>query len=87
MKDKKENKIIETTGIVNGKDELHLDTRLPFDENSKVKVIIMPYESIDTGEITEEEWLKFASQNPAFTDLANPDEDIYTLNDGEPFNG
>ena len=47
----------------------------------------MPYESIDTEKITEEEWLKFTSQNPAFIDLANPDENIYTLNDGEPFNG
>jgi len=39
----------------------------------------------DTSEPTEEEWLRFAMSGGAFDDLADPREDIYTLEDGEPF--
>lgn len=41
-------------------------------------------------EINEEEdeilWMKSISENPAFTFLNDPAEDIYSLKDGEPFN-
>jgi hypothetical protein len=33
----------------------------------------------------EVEWLKAASQNPAFNFLNDPEEAIYSLADGEPF--
>jgi hypothetical protein len=36
-------------------------------------------------ELTEEEWLQAGAQNPAFDFLADPEEDIYTLEDGKPF--
>ena len=33
----------------------------------------------------EEEWLQAAARNSAFDFLADPEEDIYTLDDGIPF--
>ena len=33
----------------------------------------------------EKEWLRLASNNPVFGFLNNPEEDIYTMNDGNPF--
>ncbi|MGA9382421.1 MAG: tetratricopeptide repeat protein [Phormidium sp.] len=40
----------------------------------------------DTEEIDEEEWLNAAANNPVFDFLKDPEEDIYTLADGKPFN-
>ena len=34
---------------------------------------------------SEEDWLRFAASSDAFAFLADPAEDIYTLEDGEPF--
>lgn len=34
---------------------------------------------------TEEAWLRAAASSDAFAFLADPAEDIYTLDDGEPF--
>jgi hypothetical protein len=36
-------------------------------------------------EINESEWLYAAATNPAFEFLKEPEEDIYTLADGRPF--
>ena len=36
-------------------------------------------------EISESEWLYAAVTNPAFEFLKEPEEDIYTLEDGRPF--
>jgi len=33
----------------------------------------------------EEEWLRAAARNPVFKDLEAPEEDLYSLEDGEPF--
>ena len=76
----KKKKIIETTGIVNNGKIIYLDIPLPFSNNSKVKVTVTDFDS-------EEEWLTSATKNPAFKDIFNNDEDIYTLDDGKPFNG
>jgi hypothetical protein len=37
------------------------------------------------AELEEYEWLKAVVRNPAFDFLKEPEEDIYTLADGEPF--
>ena len=42
-------------------------------------------DAYDMSEPTEEEWLRFAMSSGAFDDLADPREDIYTPEDGEPF--
>jgi hypothetical protein len=47
-----------------------------------VRVIVL-YET--DNESDEREWLRAAARNPAFASLADPEEDIYSLDDGEPF--
>jgi len=42
---------------------------------------LLPEES----DINETEWLQAAAANPAFDFLKDPEEDVYTLSDGEPF--
>ncbi len=76
----KKKKTIETTGIVNNGKIIYLDIPLPFSDNSKVKVTVTDFDK-------EEEWLKSATKNPVLKDIFNTDEDIYTLEDGKPFNG
>lgn len=73
---------IETTGIVDEEGHLHLDEPLPSSGPRAVRVILLldPEEDID-----EQEWLHAASRNPAFDFLQAPEEDIYTDEDGEPF--
>jgi hypothetical protein len=42
-------------------------------------------ETDEATEPSEPEWLRAATANPAFKDLADPAEDTYTLEDGKPF--
>jgi hypothetical protein len=37
------------------------------------------------AEIDEDEWLRAAARNPVFCDLEAPEEDVYSLDDGDPF--
>ena len=76
----KKKKTIETTGIVNNGKIIYLDIPLPFSNNSKVKVTVTDFDS-------EEDWLESATKNPALKGIFSNDEDIYTLEDGKPFNG
>ena len=73
-------KAIEIAGTIDSKRELHLDTPLPVDGPSRVRVIILIPE-----EDGEQEWLQLAARNPAFDFLKEPGEDIYTPADGKPF--
>lgn len=73
---------IEMTGTVDEHSQLKLDGSLPFSGPKRVRVIVLsPVED----EIDEISWLHAASRNPAFSFLADPEEDIYSLTDGEPF--
>lgn len=74
---------IETTGTVDADHRLLLDEALPISGPKKVRVIILFPEEID---IDESQWLKAASRNPSFDFLKDPEEDIYSMNDGKPFN-
>ncbi|MBD2772923.1 hypothetical protein [Iningainema tapete] len=74
-------KAIEVTGTVNEKGELHLEQPLFVAKSSRVRVILLFPE---TEEIDEQEWLKAAATNPVFAFLHDPEEDIYTLEDGKP---
>ena len=77
---------IEMTGTVDEHNKLRLDGVLPFSEPKRVKVIILsPIDIDEVTEIDEASWLQAASHNPAFAFLADPEEDIYSLNDGVPF--
>lgn len=72
---------IETTGRVEHH-RLKLDAALPVPGPMRVRVIVL-YPLTEGSD--EREWLRAAAQNPAFEDLAAPEEDIYSLEDGEPF--
>lgn len=48
-------------------------------KNAKIVVLIKD------DEITENEWLSFAMRGGAFDFLKDPSEDIYTMEDGEPY--
>lgn len=43
-------------------------------------------EGEEPGEIPERSWLAAAANNPAFAFLDDPREDVYTPEDGRPFN-
>lgn len=75
---------IEMTATVDDERQLQLDGLLPFSGPQRVRVIVL-YSSENGGFQDEMEWLKAAANNPAFADLADIEEDIYTDVDGEPF--
>ena len=73
---------IEMTGIVDEHSQLKLDGYLPFSGPKRVRVIVLS--AID-DEIDEISWLYGASENSAFAFLADSEEDIYSIADGQPF--
>lgn len=77
-------KAIETTGRIDNKGFLNIDHPIQA-RSKKVRVIILlPDEESPEDDKT---WLAALSNNPAFDFLNEPEEDVYTLNDGKPFNG
>ena len=74
--------VVELIGTIDEKGQLHLDEPISAVGQGRVRVILLPEEA----EIGENEWLKAAASNPAFDFLKDPAEDIYTLDDGQPFN-
>ena len=75
-------KALELTGSVDEHNRLHLDSALPVSGPMRVRLIVL-YPLND--EINEQEWLKAAAHNPALDFLKDPEEDIYSLTDGKPF--
>lgn len=73
---------IEVTGTIDEHQRLQLDATLPIHGPKRVRVIVL-YSTED--EWDEAEWLRAAAHNPAFDDLNNPIEDLYTLDDGQAF--
>jgi hypothetical protein len=73
---------IETTGTVDADHRLMLDEALPVSEPMRVRVIVLypVAEGMD-----EDEWLRATARNPVFRDLESPEEDVYSLDDGDPF--
>ena len=70
------------------KTDAHGDLMLNYPLNKKeqnVRVIILVD---DNSEVDNEEklWMNAISLNPAFDFLKEPEENIYSINDGEPFN-
>lgn len=74
---------IELQGTVNEKCQLELDSLIPIPGPKRVRVIVLY--SMD-GESEDDEWIHAAAENPAFEYLHDPEEDIYSLADGKPFN-
>jgi hypothetical protein len=73
---------IETMATVDDERHLALDVSLPVDVR-RVRVIIL---MTDDSEIQEREWLHAAATSPSFSFLNDAREDIYSVNDGKPFN-
>ena len=73
---------IEVTGTVDEHRRLELDENLPFSGPMRVRVIVL-YPIAE--EWDEKEWMQAAARNPVFDYLSEPEEDIYSLSDGEPF--
>jgi len=74
---------IEARGMIDAQRRLLLEGPLPITGPTRVRVIILLPDETD---IDEMEWLKAAASNPAFDFLKAPEEDIYSLEDGRPFN-
>ncbi|MCB0555179.1 MAG: hypothetical protein KDD02_16640 [Phaeodactylibacter sp.] len=73
-------KALEVTGKINEKGKLKLDKPLTY-LNKQVRVIILISEEED---LDDQNWLENISLNPAFDFLTGEDEDIYSIEDGEP---
>ena len=63
----------------------HLKIDIPLKkENQKVRLLILLNEDDESSNEDEQQWLYSISKNPSFDFLNEPEEDIYSLNDGEP---
>jgi hypothetical protein len=74
-------KAIEVVGTIEEGRRVQLDEPLPPGVSGRVRLIIL----IGEDEPSEREWLHAATQSGAFDFLNAPEEDRYTLQDGEPF--
>ena len=73
---------IETIGTIDAQHHLVLDETLPITGPTRVRVShLLPEDS----DISETEWLQAAAANLSLDFLKDPEEDVYTLSDGEPF--
>lgn len=72
---------VETTGYIDEKNHLQLDSILPIVGPKRVKILVL-FSTED--DLTEDEWLYAAARNPAFDFLADSREDIYSITDGKP---
>ncbi|MGB3294596.1 MAG: hypothetical protein WBB01_16560 [Phormidesmis sp.] len=73
---------IEATGTVNSEGHLQLDQPLSNAKAQRVRIIVLLAEPDD--DIEAQAWRKAAATNPSFAFLQDPEEDIYTLNNGQP---
>ena len=78
-------KAIEIKSKTDKSGHLKIDYKLN-KSNSDVRVLILINDDI-TEHDEENLWLNSISTNPAFDFLRDSSEDIYSLKDGEPFNG
>ena len=80
-------KAIEVNATIGSPYELHLSSPLVGVSSKEVKLIVL-FDDNAGEEINEQEWAKQAvNNNAAFDFLKAPEEDIYTLSDGKPYDG
>jgi hypothetical protein len=77
-------KAIEINSKTDNKGLLKIDYQLDR-ADSDVRVLILVDDYSDEDE--EKLWMNAIATNPAFDFLKDKSEDIYSINDGEPFNG
>lgn len=73
-------KAIELKSKTNQAGHLKIDLDLNI-KNSAVRVLILMDENEE-----EQNWATYALKNEAFDFLKEPEEDIYSIKDGKPFN-
>ncbi len=71
---------IEATGTLNTQGQLQLDRPRPQEKPSRVRIIML----ISDDDMDVGEWENAIATNPSFAFLSDPEEDIYTLADGNP---
>lgn len=74
-------KAIEAVGTVEQERRVLLDEPLPPGVTGRVRVLIMAAEN----ELSERDWMRAATQGGGLDFLSASEEDIYTLEDGKPF--
>jgi hypothetical protein len=74
---------IETIGTLDTQGHIKLDSPQPQAKTSRVRIIMLLEEDDDLG---PGEWESAIATNPSFAFLNDPEEDIYTLEDGKPVN-
>lgn len=75
-------KAIEINSKTDKKGHLKIDYQLN-KSNSNVRVLILLDDNSDNDD--EKLWMDSITTNPAFDFLKDKSEDIYSINDGEPF--
>ena len=74
-------KAIEVVGTIEEGGRVRLDEPVPAAVGERVRLIVL----VGEDDPSEEEWLRGASRGRAFDFLNAPEEDLYTLRDGKPF--
>ena len=73
---------IACAGTISANGELLLDEPLPQNQPGRVQIVILFPESPELADLTPAQWNKTVATNPSFAFLHDPEEDIYTLEDG-----
>ncbi len=74
-------KAIEALGTIERERRVLLDKPLPQGIAGRVRVLIL----VDEDELDEGDWMRAAAQGGSFDFLKAPEEDLYSLADGKPF--
>jgi hypothetical protein len=73
---------IECAGTITSQGELQLDELLPLNQPSRVRIIVLFPESLESDDLTPDQWNRALANNPSFAFLHDAEEDIYTLENG-----
>lgn len=74
-------KAIEMVGTIEEGGRVRLDEPVPAAVGERVRLVVL----VGEDEANEQEWLRAAARGGAFEFLNAPEEDLYTLRDGKPF--
>jgi hypothetical protein len=74
-------KAIEVIGTIEENGRVRLEEPVPAAVGERVRLIVL----VGEDEPNEQEWLHAATKGGAFGFLNAPEEDLYTLRDGKPF--
>jgi hypothetical protein len=73
---------IEYAGTITAQGELTLDEPLPQNQPSRVRIIVLFPEAMESDDLTPDQWTQAVASNPSFAFLHDAEEDIYTLENG-----